>query len=187
MASKRNTSSTGDAASRPITRSLAKGVQHDELPPFEIARNVWEQMNKSPKAPAIEDSALLKRGLDQSDEELQDPAIMSVMMADAQSGEDRMAELEKKVALLMKAVEDRDFEIASLRNHIESREAAESSHTNVIKGGDKGKAILQEAQPQHSASIASLSVQQLQDMIAYSIKAQYGGSNQASPLYAKPY
>src|ERR1051325_2261524 len=185
MASKRNTSSMGDAASRPVTRSLARGVQHDELPSLGVARNTWEQMHKSPEAQTVNDNALLIRNAEHSDEELQDPAIMSVMMADAQSAEDRMAELERKVALLIKTVEDKDLEIASLRNHIENREAVESSHTNAVRGGDKGKTILQEAQPQLPASI-SLSVQQLQDMIAHSIKAQYGGSLQASPLYAKP-
>ncbi|KAA0045656.1 ty3-gypsy retrotransposon protein [Cucumis melo var. makuwa] len=55
-----------------------------------------------------------------------------------------MAELEKRVNMLMKAVEERDFEIASLKNHIESRDAAESSHTHTIKNVDKGKAIMQE-------------------------------------------
>ena len=142
MASKRNTSSMGDAASRPVTRSLARGVQHDELPSFGVARNTWEQMHKSPEAQTVNDNALLIRDAEHSDEELQDPAIMSVMMADAQSAEDRMTELERKVALLIKTVEDKDLEIASLRNHIENREAAESSHTNVVKGGDKGKTIL---------------------------------------------
>ncbi|KAL2533131.1 Uncharacterized protein Adt_06482 [Abeliophyllum distichum] len=36
-------------------------------------------------------------------------------------------------------------------------------------------------------SVGSLSVQQLQHMIADIIRAQYGGSPQSSPVYAKPY
>ena len=72
--------------------------------------------------------------------------------------------------MLMKVVEERDYEIAFLKNHIESRDAAESSHKHTVKNTDKGKAVMQESQPQNSTSIASLSVQQLQEMIASSIK-----------------
>ncbi|KAA0057704.1 ty3-gypsy retrotransposon protein [Cucumis melo var. makuwa] len=53
-----------------------------------------------------------------------------------------------------------------------TREAAESSHTSVVKATDKGKNVVQENQPQQqSVSIASLLVQQLQDMIANFIRA----------------
>ncbi|KAA0031992.1 ty3-gypsy retrotransposon protein [Cucumis melo var. makuwa] len=46
---------------------------------------------------------------------------------------------------------------------------------------DKGKNVVQENQlQQQSASVASLSVQQLQDMITNSIRAQYGGSSHTS-------
>ncbi|KAA0041621.1 retrotransposon gag protein [Cucumis melo var. makuwa] len=55
------------------------------------------------------------------------PNIMSVMVTYVDTSEDRMAELEKKVNMLMKAVEESDFEIALLKNHIESRDAAEST------------------------------------------------------------
>ena len=47
---------------------------------------------------------------------------MSVMMADVETSEERMVELKKKVNMLLKAVEEMDYEIASLKNHIESRE-----------------------------------------------------------------
>ncbi|KAA0057580.1 ty3-gypsy retrotransposon protein [Cucumis melo var. makuwa] len=46
---------------------------------------------------------------------------------------------------------------------------------------------MQESQPQNSTSIASLSVQRLQEMIANSIKTQYGGPAQTFSLYSKPY
>ena len=48
---------------------------------------------------------------------------------------------------------------------------------------------MQESQPQNSTSIASMSVQQLQlqEMIANSIKTQYGGPAQTLSLYSKPY
>ncbi|KAA0040811.1 retrotransposon gag protein [Cucumis melo var. makuwa] len=50
------------------------------------------------------------------------------------------------------------------------------------------KNVVQENQPQQqSVSVASLSVQQLQDMIANSIRAQYGGPPQTSFMYSKSY
>ena len=78
--------------------------------------------------------------------------------------------------MLIKVVEERDYEIASLKNHIKSHDAAESSHTNVVKNNDKGKAVMHKSQPQNLTSIAPLSVQQLQEMIANAIKTQYGES-----------
>ena len=70
-----------------------------------------------------------------------------------------MTELEKKVNMLMKMIEERDYEIASLNNHIESRDSAESSHTHTAKNIDKGKTFMQKSQPQNLTSISSLSVQ----------------------------
>ncbi|TYK07547.1 ty3-gypsy retrotransposon protein [Cucumis melo var. makuwa] len=67
-------------------------------------------------------------------------------------------------------------------------ETAESSQTPVVKATDKGKNVVQENQPQQkSVSVASLSVQQLHDVIANSIRAQYGGPPQTSFMYSKPY
>ncbi|XP_038904526.1 uncharacterized protein LOC120090905 [Benincasa hispida] len=56
-----------------------------------------------------------------------------------------------------------------------------------MKAIDKGKIVLQESQSQQSASVASLSIQQLHDMIMTSIRAQYGGPAQTSFIYSKPY
>ncbi|KAA0046632.1 retrotransposon gag protein [Cucumis melo var. makuwa] len=53
-----------------------------------------------------------------------------------------------------------------------TRETAESSKTPLVKTDDKGKVVLQGNQMQQSICIASLSVQQLQDMITSSIRAQ---------------
>ncbi|KAA0055890.1 ty3-gypsy retrotransposon protein [Cucumis melo var. makuwa] len=158
-----------DISKRPNTRSRSREIQSSEdMPPFEVAKNIWEQISKPPKGgvvikknPTIDEHNSLS---ERSNEEAPQPNIMSVM-----------------------AVEERDFEIALLKNHIKSRDAAESSHTHTIKNVNKGKAIMQESQPQNSTSIASLSVQQLQEMIANSIKTQYGGLAQTFSLYSKPY
>ena len=109
------------------------------------------------------------------------------MLTGVDTNENRMTELEKQVNMLVKALEEKDYEIESLKNHIKSRDAAEWSHTHTVKNANKGKTIVQESQPQNSTSIASLSVKQLEEMIANSIKTQYGGLAQTFSLYSKPY
>ena len=49
------------------------------------------------------------------------------------------------------------------------------------------KTIQGERQTIESASVASLSVQQLQDMITNTIRVQYGGPSQSTLMYSKPY
>ncbi|KAA0026104.1 ty3-gypsy retrotransposon protein [Cucumis melo var. makuwa] len=101
--------------------------------------------------------------------------VMSVMMADI-TAKAAMEEMERKVNFLIKVVEERDHEITALREQMRTRETADSSQTPIVKATNKGKNMVQENQPQQQlASIASLSVQQLQDMIANSIRAQYEG------------
>ncbi|KAA0025778.1 ty3-gypsy retrotransposon protein [Cucumis melo var. makuwa] len=69
-----------------------------------------------------------------------------------------------------------------------TRETAVLNQTPVIKATDKGKNVVEENQPQQqSVSVASLSVQQLQDLIANSIIGQYGGPSQTSCMYSKLY
>ncbi|KAA0032752.1 ty3-gypsy retrotransposon protein [Cucumis melo var. makuwa] len=69
-----------------------------------------------------------------------------------------------------------------------THKTAELSQTPVVKVTDKGKNVVQENQPQEqSVSVASLSVQQLQDMIANSTRAQYGGPSQTTFMYSKSY
>ncbi|KAA0032802.1 ty3-gypsy retrotransposon protein [Cucumis melo var. makuwa] len=109
------------------------------------------------------------------------------MMADI-TIETVMAEMKRKVNFLMKVVEERDHEIPALREQMRTRETAESSQTSIVKATDKEKNVVQESQPQQkSVSVASLSVQQLHDMIRNSIRAQYGGPPQTSFMYSKPY
>ncbi|TYK21493.1 uncharacterized protein E5676_scaffold305G00300 [Cucumis melo var. makuwa] len=96
--------------------------------------------------------------------------------------------MERKINLLMKVVEEQDHKITALREQMRTHETAESSQTHVVKATDKGKNVVQENQPQQqSASVASLSVQQLQDMIMNSIRAQYGGPRQTFLMYSKSY
>ncbi|KAA0033246.1 ty3-gypsy retrotransposon protein [Cucumis melo var. makuwa] len=95
------------------------------------------------------------------------PDVMSVMMANIMA-EAAMSEMERKINFLMKAVEERDHEITALREQMRTRETAKSSQTPVVKSTDKGKNVLQ-------------------DMIANSIRAQYGGQPQTTFMYSKSY
>ena len=55
------------------------------------------------------------------------------MVTRVDTSKNRMTELEKKVNMLMKVLEERDYEIESLKNHIKSRDATESSQTHTVK------------------------------------------------------
>ncbi|KAA0025842.1 ty3-gypsy retrotransposon protein [Cucumis melo var. makuwa] len=91
-----------------------------------------------------------------------------------------MAEMERKINLLMKVSEERDHEITTLRDQMQTRETTESSKTPLVKADDKGKAMLQENEMQQSIYATFLSVQQLQVIITSSIRAQYEGPQQTS-------
>ena len=93
--------------------------------------------------------------------------------------EEKMAEMEQRVILLTKAHEDKDVKIATLMNKLELQDSGESSlgpeHPSsfTLKGEnarvDKGKRCESTFQHRHSISMASISVQQLQDMITNTI------------------
>ncbi|KAA0025450.1 ty3-gypsy retrotransposon protein [Cucumis melo var. makuwa] len=135
MTSQGNTSKAlSDIGKRPNTRSRSREIQSSEdMPLFEVAKNIWEQISKPPKSGIVikENLAIDEHNSlpERSNEEMPQPNIMSVIVTDVDTSEDRMTELEKKVNMLMRTVEERDFEIASLKNHIESRDAADSRNT----------------------------------------------------------
>ena len=118
------------------------------------------------------------------------PSYLEVM-------EKKMAEMEQRVILLTKALKDKDVKIATLMNKLEVQDLGESSldpeHPPgfTLKGEnarvDKGKRGEVASQHRHSTSMASIFVQQLQDMITNTIRAQYGGSSTSSLIHSKPY
>ena len=139
MTSKGNTSKApSDIDKQPNTRSHSRETQSsEEMSSFEVTKNIWEQLSKPPKGGIIikENSGIDEQmfSRERSNEEIPHPNIMSVMVTGVDTGKDRMTELEKKINMLMKVVEEKDNEIASLKNHIERHDAAESSHTHTIK------------------------------------------------------
>ncbi|KAA0039119.1 ty3-gypsy retrotransposon protein [Cucumis melo var. makuwa] len=158
MTSQGNTfKALSDINKRPNTRSRSRETQpYEDMPPFKAAKNIWEQFSKPPKGRIVikENPVIHKHNSSSknSSKETHQPNIMSVMVTNMDKSKDRMTELEKKINMLMKVVEEMDYEIASLKNHIESRDAANSSHIHTVKNTDKGK-----------------------EMTANFVKTQYGG------------
>ena len=78
-------------------------------------------------------------------------------------------------------------------NKLEMQDLGESSHGPKFPFGftstknDKGKENQNTPQREQSTLVASLSIQQLQDMITNTIRAQYGSSSTSSLTYSKPY
>ncbi|KAA0044253.1 ty3-gypsy retrotransposon protein [Cucumis melo var. makuwa] len=66
-----------------------------------------------------------------------------------------MAEIERKINLSMKAVEERVHEITALKEQIYTRKTAELSQTLIVKAGEKGKNVVQENQPQQKSPFAA--------------------------------
>ncbi|KAA0057424.1 ty3-gypsy retrotransposon protein [Cucumis melo var. makuwa] len=57
--------------------------------------------------------------------------VVFVVMTDV-TAEEAMAEMERKINLLMKVVKERHHEIAALKNQIKACETAESSKTPTV-------------------------------------------------------
>ncbi|KAL0345814.1 UNVERIFIED_CONTAM: hypothetical protein Sradi_4412700 [Sesamum radiatum] len=117
------------------------------------------------------------------------------MVTEATTIEEQVAQIAQAIVDLQNIVEDKDLQITQLMNKLEPTNAGESSHnhSSASKHDEKEKRADKEPQMQESAqksshsatSIAALSVQQLQEMIANTIKAQYGGFEQNSSVYSK--
>ncbi|KAA0051508.1 ty3-gypsy retrotransposon protein [Cucumis melo var. makuwa] len=179
MALKKGTSNSfvvSDAYTGPITCSRSKGITQEQDQGSNVAQSIPEQLMESPKAGiVIKENPLYDNSDSTSSKSKKEahPDVMSVIMADI-TGEAAMAEMERKINFLVKVVEEQDHEITALREQMRTRETTELSQTPVVKATDKGKNVVQENQQrQQSISVASLSVQQLQNMITNSIKAQY--------------
>ncbi|TYK00107.1 ty3-gypsy retrotransposon protein [Cucumis melo var. makuwa] len=173
-----------------VTQSHLKRSMQEQEQGFVLKKKSLEQLIESPKGGIIiRDNPLFNNSTPASN--LSDKEshleVVSVMMVDV-TAEATMAEMERKINFLMKVVEERDQEIAALKDQMKACETGESSQTPIVKATDKGKNVVQENQPQQqSVFVASLSVQQLQDMIANSIRAQYEEPPQNSFMYSKPY
>ncbi|KAA0059879.1 ty3-gypsy retrotransposon protein [Cucumis melo var. makuwa] len=101
-ASQGNTSKAlSDIGKRPNTRSRLREIQSSEdMSPFEVAKNIWEPISKPPKGGIVINENLVidehNSSSERSNEKVPHPNIMSVMVTDVDTSEDRMVELDKK-------------------------------------------------------------------------------------------
>ncbi|KAG5581661.1 hypothetical protein H5410_052288 [Solanum commersonii] len=95
-------------------------------------------------------------------------------MADSTDMDEKFTMMEKTIKALKKFVDDKNLHISQLMNKLEAFTPGESSH-DVEESLAKSKI---QKEKQSASSVTALSVQQLQDMIMNTIRAQYGGTPQ---------
>ena len=85
--------------------------------------------------------------------------------------EEKMTEMEQRVVLLTKALEDKELQIATLMYKLEVHDLSESSHGHKFTSVKdvEGREIENTPQREQSTSVALLLVQQFQDMIINAI------------------
>ncbi|KAK2980373.1 hypothetical protein RJ640_014546 [Escallonia rubra] len=120
-------------------------------------------------------------------------------MVASTSGSEQLAAMSHAIENLTKTVEEKDLQIANLMNKLESKKSEESKSGDMDDADEALKQVDTNEHPDASTSggyknkeskfisTASLSIQQLQEMIANTIKAQYGGPSRDNLMYSKPY
>ncbi|KAK2981999.1 hypothetical protein RJ640_007591 [Escallonia rubra] len=121
---------------------------------------------------------------------------LQIMMTGSMSVQEQLAAISLAFEKLTKTLEEKDFQIATLVNKLELQtnedsnrgEVNEASKKDAINGSHDGSTSDGfRNKEDRSNSIASLSVQQLEDMITSIIRAQYRGPSQNNLMYSKPY
>ncbi|KAH0643806.1 hypothetical protein KY290_033918 [Solanum tuberosum] len=129
------------------------------------------------------------------EDSMDSPTLMNVnaLMADLTDMDEKFAMMEQTIEALKKSVDDKNLHIAQLMNKLEAFTPGELSHVPTCPPGfDQRNKDVEESltkskfqKEKQSASVAALYVQQLQDMITNTIRAQYGGTPQSSLYYSK--
>ncbi|KAM2111780.1 hypothetical protein ACFX1R_014359 [Malus domestica] len=121
--------------------------------------------------------------------------VTQVMTIDVTSIEEQLAQMNEAIARLTQIVEEKDLQIAALVSRLEPQDGENPNpEADPLKRGT-GKEneppverIDVKLKPDQAAALmGSFSIQQLQEMITNTIKAQYEGSSNTSGLYSKPY
>ena len=110
---------------------------------------------------------------------------MQVMTTGATSIEEQLAQISEAIARLTRTMEENDLQIATLVNRLEAQqdEKADPKVDPPKKETDEEEEHLVEKAKeklevdQATTLMGSLSIQQLQEMITSTIKAQYEGSS----------
>ena len=118
--------------------------------------------------------------------------VAQVLTVGAISVEEKLAQMKETIARLTETAEEKDLQITALTNRLGAR-YEEGDGSGIEKGADEEeeppveKPEEKQELDQPAALLGALSIQQLQEMIANTIKAQYEGSSYTSVLYSKPY
>ncbi|KAA0041770.1 ty3-gypsy retrotransposon protein [Cucumis melo var. makuwa] len=110
-----------------VTQSHLKRSMQEQEQGFVLKKKSLEQLIESPKGGIIiRDNPLFNNSTSASNPSNKELhlEVVSVMMVDV-TAEATMAEMERKINFLMKVVEERDHEIAALKNQIKACETGE--------------------------------------------------------------
>ncbi|KAK4721248.1 hypothetical protein R3W88_011481 [Solanum pinnatisectum] len=102
----------------------------------------------------------------------------------------KFAMMEQTIEVLKKSIDDKNLQITQLMSKLDLCNSGESHHILTIQEKvdiDSPTKPIDSQSTKRSTLVATLTVQQLQDMITNTIKAQYGGPPQSSLGYSKPY
>ncbi|KAL6142248.1 hypothetical protein ACLB2K_060531 [Fragaria x ananassa] len=113
--------------------------------------------------------------------------VMVIGVINVEEQAAQIAQLTEAVKKLQKTIEEKDVEIASLMEKLEVHHDNDSENNLHGDKKDMSGGSSSEQKEESNSILPSLSVQQLQDMIAKTIKAQYGGSFRDTLTYSKPY
>ncbi|KAI5356364.1 hypothetical protein L3X38_009259 [Prunus dulcis] len=194
LGQKKNTSRTDERNSRSEGRSFSgsKNSRERSFSPVSDADSSTGSYHGSP--PDDQQKKLTSASVGESYS-----MAMQVMVTGAMSIEEQLAHMSESVTKLTKMVEEKDVQIASLINKWETHQDKEPSQDvhkkeshHEAESSEKGLGHETESGDKshgkgNTASVGSLSIQQLQDMITNTIKAQYGGPSQDTFIYSKPY
>ncbi|KAM2675582.1 hypothetical protein EV1_002329 [Malus domestica] len=192
---------TGGITSGIITRSKAKALSAASFAPSSTPPKAQEHPRFEPvitlaslRAPREESQRKYSESL-LSDADSSSGIAMQVMVTGTTSIEEQLAQMNEAIAKLTRTVEEKDLQIAALVNQLDAKpdEKARQGDNPVKKENDEDEEPPVEnveetlKLDQAATLMGSLSIQQLQEMIANTIKAQYEGSSHDSVLYSKPY
>ncbi|KAM1112719.1 hypothetical protein ACFX2B_044934 [Malus domestica] len=130
-----------------------------------------------------------------SDADSSGSSTIQVMTTRATSIDEQLAQMNEAIARLTRTVEEKDLQIAALVNRLEVQDSEKPNpKIDPLKKEDDEEEEPQvekndvKPEPDQAAALmGSLSIQQLQEMITNTIKAQYEGSSHTSLFYSKPY
>ena len=127
-----------------------------------------------------------------SDADLSSSTSMQVMTIGAASMEEQLAQMNEAIAKLTRTVKEKDLQIAKLVNQLDAQHDMKvDPKVDPLKNEEKEdeKPLIEkvEEKPDQATTLmGSLSIQQLQNMIANTVRTQMGDTSRDALLYSKP-